>query len=159
MNRLPLDQAGLKLKRCHKDMLDLCRELEAIADSLPDAVDRQQCLQVARSVCRTVADAQKVEETMLFPALERLSSTLTTMPATLERLRFEHYEDMCFAEELQETLLALGRGDRGLSPEAIGYMLRGFFESVRRHVAFERELLTPLLAMSWTTSPARSPSA
>jgi hemerythrin-like domain-containing protein len=155
MPRTDLHLALASLRTSHDEILHLCDELEAIADSLPSNIDRQQCLHVARSVCRTVAEAHRLEESLLFPAVEPLSMTLKTMPATLERLRFEHYEDMCFAEELADTLLALGRSENRLSGDATGYMLRGFFESVRRHVAFERELLTPLLEMSWSTVPER----
>lgn len=148
-------QSSLKrLGACHEQVFHLCDELEAIADSLPGNLDRQHCLHVARAMCRVLSDAHHVEEALLFPALEQLSATLKTMPATLERLRFEHYGDMCFAEDLQDALLALGRGESRLSAETAGYMLRGFFESVRRHVAFEREMLTPLLEMTWTTQRA-----
>lgn len=153
MPRTNLHLALASLGRSHDDMLHLCDELEDIADSLPLNIDRQRCLHVGRSVCRTVVEAHRLEEKLLFPALEPLCTTLKTMPATLERLRFEHYEDMCFAEELQDALLALGKGESRLSNDATGYMLRGFFESVRRHIAFERELLTPLLEMSWSTAP------
>lgn len=145
-----------RLGACHSNQLDLCDDLEAIADSLPANVDRQQCLHVGRTICRVVADAHRLEEAVLFPAMERLSPTLATMPATIERLRFEHFEDMCFAEEVHDALMAMGRGDPGFSADAAGYMLRGFFEGVRRHVAFERELLTPLLAMNWSGSVSRS---
>ncbi|MBS9721579.1 hemerythrin domain-containing protein [Tianweitania sp. BSSL-BM11] len=148
-----LQLALSSLGTSHDDMLQLCNQLETIADSLPSNVDRQHCLHVARAVCRTVVDAHRLEEAVLFPALEPLSATLKTMPATLERLRYEHYEDLCFAEEVADTLLGLGKGENRLSSDAAGYMLRGFFESVRRHIAFERELLTPLLQMSWSTAP------
>ena len=153
MPRTSLQLALTSLGTSHDDMLHLCDQLETIADSLPANVDRQHCLHVARAVCRTVAEAHRLEEAVLFPALEPLSTTLKTMPATLDRLRYEHYEDMCFAEELADTLLAIGKGETSLSGDAAGYMLRGFFESVRRHIAFERELLTPLLEMSWSTVP------
>jgi hypothetical protein len=63
---------------------------------------------------------------------------------TLNRLRFEHCEDECFAEELTEALNALGTGNPDVNIEAIGYMLRGFFEAMRRHIAFESEMLLPI---------------
>jgi hypothetical protein len=35
-----------------------------------------------------------------------------------------------------------------MTADAAGYMLRGFFEGVRRHVAFEREMLAPLMKLA-----------
>jgi hypothetical protein len=61
----------------------------------------------------------------------------------VERLRAEHIEDECFAGELTEALLVLGRDGSVDNPEALGFMLRGFFEAQRRHVAFEREHVLP----------------
>ncbi len=68
----------------------------------------------------------------------------TRSRTTLNRLRFEHCEDECFAEELTEALNALGSGNPDVNIEAIGYMLRGFFEAMRRHIAFESEMLLPI---------------
>ncbi len=62
-------------------------------------------------------------------------------PSTLE-----HVEDQCFADEVTVALMKLGRGRVVGNAEEIGFMLRGFFETIRRHVAFEREHLLPILA-------------
>ena len=129
----------------HARQLALCADLEAIADDLPSQVDRQRCLHLARAVCPTVANAQSLEERVVFPAMRALLPSMPELGQTLERLRWEHFEDMCFAEELHDALLAMGCGEPTLGAEAIGYMVRGFFESLRRHVAFEREILLPLL--------------
>ncbi len=130
----------------HARQLALCGELERVADGLPGDVDRQHCLHLARAVCRTVSDAHAVEERILFPAVEAARAERPEAAASVERLRWEHMSDLCFAEEIHDALLDLGRGEERSAPEAVGYMLRGFFEGVRRHVAFERELLAPLLA-------------
>ena len=135
------------LTQSHSALLDLCLRLEEIADSLPHP-DRQLCLHAARMLPPLVARAHKVEEDVLFPALMRDAALLTDMPATLDRLRLEHCEDECFAEEVQDELLALGRGDAHLVLEATGYMLRGFFEGLRRHIAQERLLLDALVERS-----------
>ena len=151
MREKPLDRshkAGSEfgmIMRCHESQLALCDELEAVADSLPSRVDRQRCLHLARAVCPIVSSSHDAEERLLFATLERLPNRSADLDRTLDRLRYEHFEDVCFAEELHDALLALGRGEERVSAEAVGYMLRGFFESVRRHVAFERELLLPLL--------------
>jgi hypothetical protein len=76
-----------------------------------------------------------------FPDDRQRLADLEDIETTLTRLRFEHCEDECFAEELTEALHALGAGRAEINIEATGYMLRGFFEAMRRHIAFESEHL------------------
>lgn len=127
------------LKRTFERQLKLCDDLEAVADSLPAGTDRQFCLHLARQIGPVLRDAHAVEEQFLFPGLiARGGGEL------VERLRLEHIEDECFGEEVQYELLQLGQGRPVLAPEATGYMLRGFFEGMRRHMRHELELLGDL---------------
>ena len=130
----------------HAEMLELCAALEEIADSLPASINKQNCICVARAVLPLIRKNHRYEEDVLFARVERSADRSGELAATLSRLRFEHFEDECFAEELTERLLLLGAGTADVNMEATGYMLRGFFEAVRRHVAFERELLFRTLA-------------
>ncbi len=115
----------------------LCDDLEAVADSLPARLDRQFCLHLARQIGPLLQAAHAAEERFLFPTIggEAQAGEL------VERLRLEHIEDECFGEEVQHELLQLGQGHPVLAPEATGYMLRGFFEGLRRHMRHELELL------------------
>ena len=54
-----------------------------------------------------------------------------------ERLKAEHREDMSYGEEVAEALLMVGTQRPVPGAEALGFMLRGFFGALRRHVAFE----------------------
>lgn len=154
MNAAPaLEDCLAMIARSHDRQMALCSDLEAVADGLPGNVNRQFCLHLARVICPTVAAAHEVEERILFPAVQSLSAMLPDLDATIERLRWEHFEDMCFAEDLHGALLSIGRGDLGASADAAGYMLRGFFESVRRHVAYEREMLAPLMKLALGKAP------
>lgn len=128
------------LYRAHTEQLALCRELEEIADSLPASINRQKCIYAAKALGPLIKGIHHYEETVLFPQLEASPDATDALGPTLERLKFEHCEDECFAEELTDALLKLGSGDR-VNMEAVGYMLRGFFEGIRRHIAFEREHL------------------
>jgi hemerythrin-like domain-containing protein len=128
------------LQRSHGEQLALCKELEEIADSLPSSINRQKCIYAAKALGPLVKAAHHYEETVLFPQLQSSNSAPAHLAQTLERLKFEHFEDECFAEELTDALLKLGSGD-AVNMEAVGYMLRGFFEGIRRHIAFEREHL------------------
>lgn len=130
------------LRRAHGEQLALCNELEEIADSLPSSVNREKCLYAAKMLGPLVQSIHEYEEAVLFPWIE--SQRGPQLHETIERLKFEHCEDECFAEELTDALLKLGTGD-AVNMEAVGYMLRGFFEGMRRHIAFERDcLLTQL---------------
>ena len=57
---------------------------------------------------------------------------------------WECLEEEAFVSEINEELLKIARG-RQFLPEAVGYMLLGFFEGVCRHLACEREYLYELL--------------
>ncbi|EKF59740.1 hypothetical protein QWE_10967 [Agrobacterium albertimagni AOL15] len=128
------------LYRAHAEQLALCRELEDIADSLPASINRQKCIYAAKALGPLIKGIHHYEETVLFPQLQSSPDATDALGPTLERLKFEHCEDECFAEELTDALLKLGSGDQ-VNMEAVGYMLRGFFEGIRRHIAFEREHL------------------
>lgn len=128
------------LHRAHGEQLALCRELEDIADSLPASINRQKCIYAAKALGPLIKGIHHYEETVLFPMSQRDPDAAVHLESTLERLKFEHCEDECFAEELTDALLKLGSGER-VNMEAVGYMLRGFFEGMRRHIAFEQEHL------------------
>lgn len=135
------------LESCHRiwhQQRQVCDALEMIADSLPDNVDRGLCLQTARMLPTLIAGAHELEETSLFSALESADMGDFDPQPTLSRLRVEHAGDECFAEELAEVLMSLGRGAPTHSAEATGYMLRAFFEALRRHIAIEEELAAML---------------
>jgi hemerythrin-like domain-containing protein len=98
-----------------------------------------------------IARAQKTEEEMLFPALR--DSGMPEIESALSNLQMDHTGDICFAEELSEVLLAIGKGSPLHDAEATGYMLRGFFESLRRHIAFEEQLAAGLRQKAGRTGP------
>jgi hemerythrin-like domain-containing protein len=127
------------LKEAHEAKLALCTALEEIADSLPANVNRQKCMYAAKSLMPLVSGVHRYEEETVFPLFQRSGSG--DVAGAIERLKFEHVEDECFAEELTDTLTRLGKGDVTVNAEATGYMLRGFFESIRRHIAFERQFM------------------
>ncbi|WP_245420474.1 MULTISPECIES: hemerythrin domain-containing protein [Mesorhizobium] len=135
------------MKRAHREKLNLCDSLESIADALPN-VDRLKCLGTAKKIVPLLRDIHGFEETVVFPAYEAQLTPAEGKLASTSRLRVEHLEDQCFASAVAETLLAIGHGNPIESPEAVGFMLRGFFEGLRRHIAFEREHVLPRIAIS-----------
>ena len=126
-------------------LLELCHKLENLADNLPNDVDVQDCLMLARLIFPTLRAAHEFEESALFPALTNRFGDNEKLMATLERLRFEHWEDESFADELRESLIYFANHQEPELVNSLSYMLRGFFEGVRRHIAFEREHILPML--------------
>jgi hemerythrin-like domain-containing protein len=133
---------AMELRDAFERQMGLCDLLESVADSLPARLDRQQCLHIARMIGPLIKQAHAAEEAMLFPHL----AVGLDGCELVERLRLEHIEDECFAEEVQFELLQLGKGQPVLAPEATGYMLRGFFEGMRRHIRHELELIAAVHA-------------
>ncbi len=120
----------------------LCDNLETVADALAQEPDRQNCLHIARALPAAIRDAHRFEETHVFPLLKDAAHE---KEETLSRLWLEHIADESYADELAEALRDHIAGRGRLDAEALGYMLRGFFEGLRRHLAFEREHVVPIL--------------
>ena len=131
--------------------------MEAIADALP-LVDRMQCLQLANQLVPLLREAHRYEEDEVFPVFERAGGLgLVGRIASVRRLKSEHIEDECAAQDLTELLLEIGHGGAIANAEALGFMLRAFFETLRRHIAFEREHVVPIVAKRATSQVEFAP--
>jgi len=135
-------------EKAKRDQFALCDTLESIADSLPHSIDRQTCIHTAKALGNVIQSAHQIEEELIFPYLETRILSIRDPQATFDRLRLEHAGDEFAAEEVIEVLLSLGRNDPIQSSEATGYMLRGFFDNLRRHIAFEQEILGAALVQA-----------
>ncbi|WP_137152733.1 hemerythrin domain-containing protein [Devosia sp. FKR38] len=128
-----------RLRSRYEDLLGVCDELEAFADGLPGVVPATLCAQLIRRLADALSATHREEEAVLLPVLS--SSTQVGLRNVATRLRQEHVFDSQVVMEIEESLLDWVAGAPGLSPDAIGYLLRSFFESVRRHVRSEQDLL------------------
>lgn len=128
-----------------REQARFCDRLETMADLLPDGVDERDCLLMAQNVVPLVKRAHEFEEGVVYPLLLTIPGTPSDIRATLERLRFEHLGDEEFAGDLCASLRQFVTDRGACNVESLAWMLRGFFESVRRHIAFEREHLLPLV--------------
>lgn len=122
--------------------LALCDALEKIADDLPKNIDSQECLHLAKNIFPIIKRAHDFEETKLFPIFTK-SNYKVDPEVILERLHSEHWEDENHALELQDALMEFVSNSPNRNPEALGYMLRGFFGNLRRHIASEKEFFNP----------------
>jgi len=122
-----------------------CDRLETVADLLPDGVDPRDCLLLAQNIVPLVKRAHHFEEDTVFPMLLADGNVPVELKDSLDRLKFEHLGDEEFANDLCLSLREFATNRPQANVESLAWMLRGFFEGLRRHVAFERVHLLPLI--------------
>jgi hemerythrin-like domain-containing protein len=140
LRRSPLDL----IEHEHLVQAQLCDSLEMIADDLPDNVDRRLCTEVIDSLKFGMPLHHRDEELGLFPLIEKRALPDDNIHDILARLALEHATDESFADELLESLEGLREGKKLKNPDMVGYMLRSFFESYRRHILWENAIVLPL---------------
>ena len=149
--------ALIRLFLGHLDSLDgLCRDLEAIADELPTSVNVQTSLVVARSILPIINSAHKFEEEHIYPILLDAIRNGTTLKDEIERLKSEHWVDEDYGEEICLALKDFVATQNPAKAESLSWMLRGFFESMRRHIAFEHAVILPVVRKKLGAKNARS---
>lgn len=145
-NRNPLDL----IEYAHLAQARLCDLLEQIADDLPDNVDQQQC-SLAMNSLQFEMPLHHRDEELVFLLIEKRALPVENIHHILARLALEHATDESFAAELLESLAFLSEGRQLGNPEMVGYMLRSFFESYRRHIIWEKTIVIPLARARLTT--------
>ena len=134
-----------RLEAHHHDLLELCLRLEEIAEDLETGTSVQEYRRISTLIPRLVGETHALEEEVLFPDFSRQAHSHFAN-AVIERLKAEHRCDRLAAEELSQTLMAVADGRCRLASDTISYMVRGFMESVRRHILSEKLMIEALLA-------------
>lgn len=132
------------IDRTHRMQLLLCDALERIADGLPGDIDRRLCQQAMDTLRDDIPLHHLDEEHGLFPLIERRAGPYDNIKRILAKLSQEHRADEGYSAELIESLETLSEGRKLGNPDMVGYMLRGFFESYRRHIQWEDTVVLPL---------------
>ncbi len=127
----------------HALQLELCGLLEHLADCLPECIHGAVALSAAAILRQALGPHLQLQEEMLFPLLRRRAGADSALMAIVSQLEAEHAADEMLAHELADELQLMGQSGRARNPEMLGYMLRGFFERLRRHIAWETRLLLP----------------
>ena len=127
-----------------REQLHICDALEKIADDLPDQFDTTQCMDLAQSIPAVLSLGHLVQDCIVFPALLRQPASHQFTRQTADRLCDEHLTDQGYAFEVCDLLQDLFYNRSTVDMGQAGYLLRGFFESIRRTVSFELECLLPL---------------
>ena len=128
----------------------LCDVLETIADGLPNKLECALASMAAEALKTKVPLHHRQEEEVLFPLLTQRAAAQDNIEAVVQQLRQEHLADDTYASDLIGLLEMMGKGTAPQNPEMAGYMIRGFFETYRRHIAFEDLVILPLARLRLT---------
>ena len=135
------------LEACLAEQDSICRSLEELADSLPERLDTLGAVLLVGRLRALLRRAHQLEESRVFPILASAPVTLRgDLRPILNRLRAEHTENEDYVADLEDTLAGYWtRPVARTDAERLGYLLRGLFISLRRHVAQDRDWVRPLL--------------
>ena len=128
----------------HALQRELCDLLEAIADGLPHSFDKALSVIAVSILEGSVPRHMRLEEEALFPVLRDRVASDDPLHAALACLEEEHERDGAALVELTDALKTAAQQGSVKNPDMLGYMLRGYFDSQRRHIAWEDRVVLPV---------------
>lgn len=129
-----------ELEACYGQLIAWCDLLEAIADFLPCHVEERLCETITVGLLPLLVTSHQLEERLVSTGLGLIMNGDALAQAD-ERRRSSRLLDHDAAQEVVETLVSLREGTCVFSWDAVGYQLRSFFGSMRRHIRSEREIM------------------
>lgn len=139
MKQLNGQRALLVVLEGRKHQHSLCDDLEALADRLGEGVDHHLAAKCRRYLDRDLTVHQRDEEAV-YRILKTSQPTLS-VSRQIGLAEAEHQRQREYALEVNECLGDVTEGRRQVNPEALGYLLRATFESIRQHLAWEEATL------------------
>ncbi|MFA9475366.1 MAG: hemerythrin domain-containing protein [Filomicrobium sp.] len=134
----------------HVLKLGLCDVLESIADALPHTADASLATVAVRCLRNGLPEHVALEEKHLFPLLRSRNARDQSCKKVLLQLEHEHGSNESFAYEIADELEHIAEAKAPKNAEMLGYMLRGFFISQRRHIRWENATVIPLARRTLT---------
>ena len=125
--------------------LELCDQLEDIADRLPYEVGRSQLSDAINAIMLAHRNHVFLQEQLLFPVLRINAISSQFTHEILDQAVKEHSIDEDLSHEISDTLSLSASAHGFENPELLGYMIRNQFETQRRHLAWERIVIFPLV--------------
>lgn len=123
-----------------EDQRRLCDTLESIADQLPEMIEPELCMAVYNSLELNLPVYHRNEEALYAVILDNAPAG-QTLDSAVEIAKKEHRIHHGYAHEFHEFMN--NQNIYGFNPDMYGYMLRGFFEAIRSHLAWEDATLIP----------------
>lgn len=143
------------LERELDQLTGLCDELERVADELPDNRNPSRIDEIGRKLRDLLRRHHQHAEALLMPRLASRALPEDRVEELAQGLRHDNSRDEGYALEVLELLDAMAAGGRPPNKDTAGYLLRGFFEGLRRHLRCEHALLFPLARKRLTDDDLR----
>lgn len=118
-----------------------CDELERVSDELPNSNTHEFLLSVER-ICPLLLECHRFEEAHIHPLVAKSRPEIGVI---LARLHDEHIEDQDQADLLLDNVRTFVSDAGRTKATEVGYVARGLFISLRRHLAFDRHFITPIV--------------
>jgi len=132
------------IEKEHQAERNLCDMLERIADNLLGPLDTELARTGIVTMHKCLRRHVLLDEKYLYPVLTKRLCPGDLAENLLEHIRMEHSSDESLAHDIADQLEQALASGRVANPEMLGYMLRGFFECRRRHIAWEDAIVLPL---------------
>jgi len=156
----PLGEAFLALlERDQMRLLRLCAALEKIADELPAAGRCHKTARILAFLDKAFARHVFLHEKCLFPLIRSLEERKERVEPVLHQLEFEHAADHGLVVEIASAFVQACATQVRSEAQALGYLLRAFFENYRRHCVWERAVLYPIARKLLVNGAAREHDA
>jgi len=143
-----VDEAGVPpldlLAETVREREHVCDQLEAIADDLPRGTDIRRIRSAMQFLKIKLPAYHRDERECLFPLIARHASQSQDIAAIIAQLQIYQIEDEGYADEVIDLLAEMEKEAMQRTPEAAGYLLRGFFQNYRRYLAWQRLTILPL---------------
>lgn len=139
-----------RLNEALKTKRGICDLVETIADSLPEP-SSLICLRAAAVLRNDLPLYHADLGQCLFPQLRVRHSGSKWIMLMLNQIEADHQQLEMSIDEVADLLERIGTGRARIQERNVaGYALRGFFEGLRRHICWERNLILPLASESLT---------
>lgn len=130
-------------------MAALCDRLETFANGLPDDLSSFTFESIASELRTKLPRLHYNMEKVLFPALKKRALPEDRIDEIIAGFTHEHAMDDGYVLGVLEVLDRFAKGplasnQKAENYDAVGYQLRGFFESLRRHLRWERFIVLQL---------------
>lgn len=136
--------ALLKQIECeHAVERSFCDRLEVLADTLP-AIDSAAASEAVAILRKSLRRHIALEEGLLLPMLITRAQAEDNVKALRCQVAAEHAADEVLAHDIADELDAAAGSRHVRNPEMLGFMLHGYFECRRRHLAWESAVVLPL---------------
>lgn len=129
----------------HRMVRDLCMELETIADRLPQLPLPGEVAAIAAALRAGVPAHCRHEEAEFRYHMARRRNPPRELVIAVERLASEHTDNEPLGHELADALEAAMFSAGETNTNALGYLIRLYFETMRRHLMWEEFVITCLL--------------